>query len=96
MNLQSDVTAFYGAILANQKPTVSYESPYNTYMHLGLPPTPISNVSITALNAVAHPAATDWLYFVAGDDHKTTYFAHTLAEHQANISQYCQKSCAPQ
>ncbi len=93
MNLQSDVTAHYGAILDGQTPSTHYKSPYNTYFITGLPPTPISNVDDSALGAVAHPAGTDWLYFVAGDDGHT-YFAKTLAEHQANVSQYCKKLCS--
>ncbi len=92
MMLGSDVTAFYGALLAGQTPSVSYDSPYNTRMHGGLPPTPISNVTVGALDAVAHPANSDWLYFVSGDD-GVTHFSKTLSEHEANVSQYCKKLC---
>ncbi len=92
MVLGSDVTAFYGAIRAGQEPSVSYDSPYNTRLHLGLPPTPISNVTIGSLQAVANPASTDWLYFVSGDD-GATHFAKTLAEHEANVANYCKKLC---
>ncbi len=93
MMLQSDQTAFYGAILAGQPPSVSYNSPYNTYDINGLPPTPISNVNAQSLNAAAHPANTDWLYFVAGDN-GTVYFEQTAAQHQADIQQYCHKLCS--
>ncbi len=93
MRLQSDITAFYGAILAGKPLSVNYDSAYNTYMHDGLPPTPVSNVSISSLRAVAYPANTDWLYFVAGDD-GTTHFAKTIADHQANVAQYCKKLCS--
>jgi len=92
MVLGSDVTAFYGAILADKPPSVSYDSAYNTHLHQGLPPGPISNVSADSLNAAAHPASTDYLYFVAGDDGKT-YFSHTLAEHQAAVAAHCKKLC---
>jgi len=92
MPLQSDVTAFYGAIIAGQPPSVNYDSAYNTYLHDGLPPAPISNVSQSSLDAVAHPAATNYLYFVAGDD-GTVYFAATQAEHDAQVSTYCHKQC---
>ncbi len=92
MVLGSDVTAIYGAILAGKAPSVSYDSPYNTHFHQGLPPTPISNVSASSLQAAAHPANTDYLYFVAGDD-GNTYFAHTAEEHQANIQAHCKKLC---
>jgi len=93
MNIQSDVTAFYGAYHDRQKPSVNYNSPWNTYKVAGLPFGPISNVSDSSLEAVAHPADTQWLYFVAGDDGKT-YFSKTLAEHQQNIKDHCQKLCA--
>ena len=92
MELGSDVTAFYGAIRAGVTPAVDYDSPYNTLLHKGLPPSPISTVSDSALQAVAHPATTDWLYFVAGDDGRT-YFARTLDEHNANVKKYCHKLC---
>lgn len=90
--LGSDVTAFYGAILAGKTPAVAYDSPYNTRLHQGLPPTPISNVSDSSLQAVAHPAATNWLYFVSGDDGKT-YFSQTEQEHETQTAQYCHKLC---
>lgn len=90
--LGSDVTAYYGAIKAGQKPTTSYDTPYNTLLHKGLPPTPISNVSTSSLQAVARPAATDWLYFVTGDD-GVTHFSKTLEDHEALTQQYCHKLC---
>jgi UPF0755 protein len=93
MSLGSDVTAYYGAILAGRTPSTTYNSPYNTLIHTGLPPTPISNVSASSLQAVAHPAQTDWLYFVTGDD-GVTHFSHTLAEHNAATAQYCHKLCS--
>lgn len=92
MTLGSDVTAFYGAIVAGKEPSVSYKSPYNTRLHEGLPPGPISNVSASSLEAVAFPAGTDWLYFVAGDDGKT-YFSKTLKEHDALTKEHCKKLC---
>jgi UPF0755 protein len=92
MTLGSDVTAFYGAILAGQAKSTKYDSPYNTLIYKGLPPTPISNVSAVSLQAAAHPASTDWLYFVAGDD-GTIYFSKTYEEHQQLIDQYCHKLC---
>ncbi len=92
-SLGSDVTAYYGAIEAGQPPSLQYDSPYNTLIHTGLPPTPISTVSTSSLNAVAHPAPTHWLYFVAGDN-GTTYFSTSLQEHQAQVQQYCHKLCS--
>jgi len=93
LKLQSDVTAFYGAALLGKPASTTLDSPYNTYNFAGLPPTPISNVSLSSLRAVANPSNTDWLYFVAGDD-GVTHFAKTLAEHEANTAQYCKKLCA--
>jgi len=93
MKLQSDATASYGAVLAGQKSSSSFDSAYNTYNYAGLPPTPVSNVTASSLKAVANPAATSWLYFVSGDD-GTTHFSKTLAEHEANVRQYCTKLCA--
>lgn len=92
MPLGSDVTAMYGSRLAGQGTSLSYDTPYNTLIHTGFPPTPISNVSDSSLQAVAHPANTDWLYFVAGDD-GVTHFSNTLEEHQAATAQYCHKLC---
>jgi UPF0755 protein len=57
-----------------------------------LPPTPISNITESSLNAIAHPANTDWLFFVTGDD-GTTYFSKTAAEHEALAAKYCHKLC---
>lgn len=65
---------------------------YDTYVHAGLPPQPISNVSSSSLEAAAHPADTDWLYFVSGDD-GITRFTKTLEEHEAAVKQYCTKLC---
>lgn len=95
IRLQADPTAHYGAYLAGARPTVRYDSPYNTYLHDGLPPTPISNVSASSLKAVANPANTDWVYFVAGDD-GTTHFSRTIQEHEANTARYCTVACRAQ
>jgi UPF0755 protein len=92
MTLGSDVTALYGSLLAGKAGSLTYDSPYNTLLHKGLPPTPISNVSDSSLQAVAHPANTDYLFFVAGDD-GVTHFTHTAEEHEAAAKQYCHKLC---
>jgi UPF0755 protein len=93
MPLGSDVTAYYASIEAGQSPNLSYNSPYNTLINTGLPPTPIATISANALAAVEHPASTNWLYFVAGDN-GTTYFSTTLAQHQQQTAQYCHKLCS--
>lgn len=93
MMLGSDVTAFYGAVVAGQEPSVFYDSPYNTRLHTGLPPGPISNVTDSSLQAVAAPANTDYLYFVAGDD-GVTYFSRTNEEHEALTKLHCKTLCS--
>lgn len=92
MPLGSDVTFIYAAEQQNKTPTVDFDSLYNTRIHKGLPPGPIANPGLTALEAVANPVSGDYLYFVAGDDGKT-YFARTEAGHQENIDKHCQKLC---
>jgi peptidoglycan lytic transglycosylase G len=92
MPLGSDSTALYGAIKAGVKPSTTFDSPYNTLLHKGLPPGPINNVSDSSLQAVAHPAKTNWLYFVSGDNGKT-YFSKTAQEHELQVQQYCHKLC---
>ncbi len=92
MPLGSDVTAFYGSELAGRGQDVTYDTPYNTRIHNGLPPTPISNVSKSSLEAVAYPAGTDWVFFVAGDD-GVTHFSRTVEEHEALTKKYCIKLC---
>ncbi|MGH7233982.1 MAG: endolytic transglycosylase MltG [Candidatus Saccharimonadales bacterium] len=90
--LGSDVTANYGAVLAGLSPSLSYDSPYNTLIHTGLPPTPIGTIGQNSLNAVASPASTNWLYFVTGDN-GITYFETTVAQHNADTANYCHKLC---
>lgn len=93
MSLGSDVTFYYAADKLGVTPAVDIDSPYNTRIHTGLPPGPISAPGVHALEAVANPASTEYLYFIAGDDGKV-YFARTEEEHQQNIAKYCQKLCS--
>jgi UPF0755 protein len=60
------------------------DSPYNTYRVAGLPPTPIMTVTEQSLRAALAPANVPYLFYVTGKD-GVTYFATTLAEHEANI-----------
>lgn len=91
MRLQSDPTAVYGMVLAaGQSIThrdLERESPYNTYLNHGLPPTPIANPSREALQAVLHPAEEPYLYFVARGD-GSHYFSETLAAHNLAVRRY--------
>jgi len=91
--LGSDVTYKYAAKRFNLVDSPLQDSEYNTRQVKGLPPGPISAPGLGALKAVAHPASGDYLYFLAGDD-GVTYFAHTEAEHEANIKNHCQIGCA--
>lgn len=60
---------------------------YDTYAIAGLPPGPISNVTESSLQAVAHPAQTDFVYFVTGSD-CVTRFSNTISEHDALKTQF--------
>jgi UPF0755 protein len=88
MPLQVDATIEYA--LPEHKSELSFgdlkiQSPYNSYLHAGLPPTPIANPGHASLEAAFHPAPTDALYYVyCGNGHHV--FAKTLAEHQANVA----------
>ncbi len=63
------------------------ESPYNTYLHEGLPPGPICSPSIESVRAVAYPTETDALYYLHSPD-KQIHTAKTYKEHQENIKKY--------
>lgn len=83
MPLQSCATIQY--ILGYPKAELSVQdteiaSPYNTYQHMGLPPGPIANPGIAAINAVLQPEKTDYIYFVA-DAQGAHHFSKTYEEH---------------
>jgi UPF0755 protein len=89
MKLQVDATVQYA--LGKQKARLFYkdlqvDSPYNTYLHAGLPPGPISNPGDDALNAALNPEKNNYLYYVTKKDgtHEH-YFAETPEEHKRNI-----------
>lgn len=92
MPLGSDVTFIYAADMMGVAPTPELESPYNTRIHAGLPPGPIASPGEMALQAVANPSSTDYLFFLAGDD-GLIYFARTNAEHESNAAKYCKTLC---
>ena len=89
--LQSDATVVYaihhetGERINPTGEDMEYESPYNTYLHAGLPPGPIANPSASAIRAALYPAETNYYYFVSASAH-LTYFSTTKEEHDANIA----------
>ncbi|MDX2776700.1 endolytic transglycosylase MltG [Streptomyces caniscabiei] len=93
MPLGSDVTAYYGADKIGAERSVAVDTPYNTRIHKGMPPGPIATPGLTALQAVADPAAGDFLYFVSGDD-DVTYFSRTVEEHEKNAAEHCKIKCS--
>ncbi len=95
MALQIDATIQYakGNINGNWWTPVtlaeyqSVKSPYNTYLQPGLPPGPISNPGIKALEAAANPANTEYLYYIT-DKNGINRYARTGEQHQENIQRY--------
>ena len=89
MPLQSCATIQY--ILGYPKAELTVQdteisSPYNTYQHMGLPPGPIANPGIAAINSVLYSEKTDFLYFVA-DKEGAHHFSKTYEQHLIAIEQ---------
>ena len=87
MPLQMDATVEYainqdGGTVTHA--TEQIQSPYNTYLNLGITPTPICVPSTEAIDAALHPASGQWLYFTLIDHAGTLAFADTFAEQLAN------------
>jgi UPF0755 protein len=90
MLLQFDPTVIYG-LGSRYNGTIHRKdllehTPYNTYVNKGLPPTPISMPSMESIEAVLHPDANNYLYFVASGDGASHQFSRTLAEHYAAVA----------
>jgi len=92
MPLGADPTFRYAAYVEGLPESPSIDSPYNTRINRGLPPGPISNFKITALEAVANPGDHDYMFFVTGDDGKFHY-SKTLEEHEEKVDKYCIELC---
>jgi UPF0755 protein len=96
MPLMTDPSVIYGLELDGQWRGSIYASdlqrntPYNTYVHAGLPPGPIANPGVKSLKAAMSPAQTDYLYFVAAGDNPQgkSLFASTIEEHNKNVAGY--------
>lgn len=63
-------------------------SPYNTYLHQGLPPSPISNPGLMAINAALNPEISPYFYYLSAKDDGRTIFSVTLEEHNLNRAIY--------
>jgi UPF0755 protein len=93
--LQADPTVQYAAGRPGEwwwkPPSVEaykdVQSPYNTYLRAGLPPSPIDSPGLSAITAAVSPADTKYCFFVATGD-GSHVFAETLAQHEANVAQY--------
>ena len=66
---------------------LAIDSPYNTYLYPGLPPTPISNPGLESIEAVINPLETNYLYYLTAPD-GTFYYAETFEEHKRNKELY--------
>jgi UPF0755 protein len=91
MRLQTDPTIIYG-LGEKFDGNIRYrdlkkDTPYNTYLHAGLTPTPIALPGLKAIRAALHPTKTKALYFVSKGD-GTHHFSATLEEHNAAVKRY--------
>lgn len=91
MALQTDASLSY--IFEDKKPAHSgaelkVDSPYNSYLYRGLPPGPIANPGLIAIEAAIYPAKTDYFYFLTPLDGSRVYYAKTYQEHLNNKYKY--------
>lgn len=91
MPLQTDPTVIYGlgaSFDGNlRRADLQTDHPWNTYVHKGLPPTPIAMPGVAALEATLHPATSKAMYFVARGD-GSSQFSDNLADHNAAVDRY--------
>ena len=94
LGMPLQVDAVFGYIFNRETYSPSFadlttESPYNLYLHKGLPPGPINNPGLDALGATLNPTKTDYLYYLTGTDN-LMHYATTYAGHLANQRKYLQ------
>ena len=77
---------------SDNEAALGVDSCYNTRLYFGLPCGPISNPGLTALQAVANPSDTAYLYFLTGDD-GVMYYSSTEEEHNLNAALHCSEFC---
>ena len=90
IKLQSDPTVIYAISSFDgniRKKDLLVRSPYNTYLHYGLPPGPIANPGLESMRAAVEPADTKYLYFVSKND-GTHYFSTTYREHTRAVERF--------
>lgn len=92
LGMPLQVDAVFGYIFDRDTYSPSFEdlkvdSPYNTYIHTGLPPGPICNPGVESIQAAINPTKTNYLYYLTGRD-GLMHYAKTYAEHQANHRKY--------
>lgn len=90
MPLQTDAAIAYALDKSLQELTpadLKIETPYNTYIHTGLPPTPIDNPGLQSIKAVLDPLRTEYLYYIT-DPNGEFHYATTFAAHKLNIQKY--------
>jgi len=90
LGMALQVDAVFPYITGKQKvllEDLKIDSLYNTYLHKGLPPGPISNPGLDAIDAARNPKESPYLYYLSGNDGKT-HFAKTFSEHLRNKEKY--------
>ena len=90
MALQADATLEYvlNKPLNELTPEdLEIDSPYNTYLYPGLPPTPIGNPGLQSIEAVIHPTSTEYFYYITDAD-GTFHYAETFEQHKINIADH--------
>jgi len=96
MPLMTDPSVIYGLKRAGvwrgriYASDLKHDTPYNTYLHVGLPPGPVANPGVKSLRAALSPPATDYMYFVAAGTNAQggSRFSATLDEHNLAVAEY--------